>query len=444
MEFTKTNLSNKNFLFVNITVDDCYYGVNQGISILVPIVKKFSYNVSCLDINSTMDTENFYQQVLAFNPSIVAFSFIANQYKYLKKYSDTLAKAAEILQIAGGTGITLDFENYLNNTSLNGICIGEGETPMTNLLTRIEKQQDIYDTPGFYWKKNGILIKNNIPQFVDNLSTLDFPDFSVFNKNSVVNEIKQAQVVITRGCIYNCHYCCNSALSSIYPSKKQFYRAPSIEYSISFLEKLKKDYPDIEDIIFLDEFIIANEAWFIGFAKEYEKRIHLPNACCLRIESITPNTARALKNMGCQWARIGLECGCEDFRKKILNRNYSNKSFIEKCTILKNEGIKIFTFNMIGLPFEGVEEREKTLNLNKAIDADSGICTFFYPFKGTKLYEICKENNLLKDNHEVLKITNFSNVPGIKMTKYDETQCVLMQQVLTLFLKRKLLKRKNY
>ena len=117
MEFTKTNLSNKNFLFVNITVDDCYYGVNQGISILVPIVKKFSYNVSCLDINSTMDTENFYQQVLAFNPSIVALSFIANQYKYLKKYSDTLAKAAEILQIAGGTGITLDFENYLNNTS---------------------------------------------------------------------------------------------------------------------------------------------------------------------------------------------------------------------------------------------------------------------------------------------------------------------------------------
>ena len=194
MKDKKLVLKNKNFLFVNLAVDGCYEGVNQGIAILVPIIKKFSYTVKCLDIRTNIDPEDFYKQVLEFNPSIVAFSFIVTQQEFLKKYSQKLTNSPDILQIAGGSGITLDYEKYLNNTAITGACIGEGEVPLYDLLTRIEKNQNIHETPGFYWKNNETIIKNKIPNFIADISSLDFPDYSVFNESIVISNINQIQV----------------------------------------------------------------------------------------------------------------------------------------------------------------------------------------------------------------------------------------------------------
>ena len=58
----------------------------------------------------------------------------------------------------------------------------------------------------------------------------------------------------------------------------------------------------------------------------------------------------------------------------------------------------------------------------------------FYP-NGKKIipFDI---HQLLKDDHELLKITNYTIAPCIKMTEYEATQCILTSYILTLYLRR--------
>ena len=79
---------NKNFLFVNLTIKSGYNsGMNHGIAYLVPILKKHSYDVKCLNIREEISSENFRNKIENFNPSIVGFSCASQQLKYLIKLS---------------------------------------------------------------------------------------------------------------------------------------------------------------------------------------------------------------------------------------------------------------------------------------------------------------------------------------------------------------------
>ncbi|MFC1509658.1 B12-binding domain-containing radical SAM protein, partial [Candidatus Omnitrophota bacterium] len=391
--------------------------------------------VVCLNIRNEISLEEFRNKINDFNPSIVGFSCTSHQLKYLIKYSKELEKYTEILQIAGGVASTLDAEQILSRSSVKGACIGEGEMPLEHLLANIEKGQDISDTEGFYWSINNEIKKNRVPSFVPDLSVLDFPDYSIFEKNVVVRE-GNLLVMLSRGCPYNCHYCCNNALRSVYPSPAGYFRLPSVEYSIRLLERLINQYPETRFISSEDDLLIANKTWFKNFAEEYRTRINLPYRLCARVECITPDIIKALKYSGCKRISLGLESGNESLRSNLLNRKYSNNFFIEKTKLIKNADIDLFTFNIVGFPSEGKKEMNDTFKLNKEIKPDGGICTFFYPYKGTKLYKMCNEKNLLKTDDGIIEITNYNTRPSIKMSAKQEKQCIYFQKKILHYLDR--------
>jgi len=427
---------NKKFLFVSLSIE-CGYnsGVNHGIAVLTPIVKKHSYDVECLNIRHEISPKEFRERINSFNPAIVGFSCVSNQLKYLLNYSKELKKYPEILQIAGGVASTLDPDFILSKSSISGACIGEGEKPLNNLLNNIENNKDIFDTEGFSWRlPSSEIKKNSIPQFISDLSTMEFPDYSIYERDMVTCQ-RNLIVVLSRGCPYNCYYCCNEALRSVYSSAAGYFRMPSVEYSIKLLEKLIKQYPEIEFIEFQDDLLIANKTWFKDFAAEYRKKIEVPYKMCVRVECINEDIANALKMSGCREVLVGLESGNEYVRTKLLNRTYTNSMLIEKCKMIKEAGLGLFTFNIVGLPFEGRKEMQDTFKLNKIVIPDAGgVCTFFYPYKGTKLYKICEENNLLKTDDEMLKTTNYNTAPSIKMTHLQKRDCIYFQKKISHYL----------
>ena len=109
-------LNEKKFLFVNFSLGVRTTGVNHGIAYLVPILKKFSYDVSLLNITSENALKNFMEKVKSFKPTLVGFSLTSNQLKHLLLYSSALASEPEIIQIAGGPHPTLDPENTLKQS----------------------------------------------------------------------------------------------------------------------------------------------------------------------------------------------------------------------------------------------------------------------------------------------------------------------------------------
>lgn len=428
-------------MFVNLAIDCGYYGANHGIAFLVPIVKKYSYEVSCLDIDRNISIGKFIAKIKKLNPSIIAFSATSQQLIYLEKYSKALSKQfPNLLQIAGGVGPTLDPELFLSKSHVKGVCVGEGEQHLTNLLDNLKNSENLLSTQGFYWKDEEKIIKNEVPKYISDISSLDFPDYSVFKKskvNSMVERKRQLRVMISRGCPYNCTYCCNHALKKIYPDDRGYFRLPNVEYAIKLLENLLEKYNDVKYIFFEDDLLIMDKKWFKHFIEEYYQRINIPYKINVRCEGIDKELVELLKKTGCDIVFLGIESGNDEFRKKILNRHHTNKQILEKCELLKEGGLQLYTFNIVGFPFETKKEMNDTLNLNKKIEPDSGQCSFYYPYKGTELYKLCEENDLLRDEKQLMKLTNYNMRPSLKLTKEQEKEIISYYQKIYLYLNRR-------
>ncbi|MCP4130827.1 MAG: B12-binding domain-containing radical SAM protein [bacterium] len=435
---------NNKFLFINPAVEtESVSAASNGIAYLSSRIKKHSFDVECLTVTAENSGE-FINNVKAYDPSIVGFSCIATQIKYVIEYSRELEKnCPDILQIAGGPGPTLDPDGYLSRTAVKGVCVGEGEIPIDNLLANIKNNKSVFDTDGFYWSVDGKIRKNPVCQYISDLSSLDFPDYSIFDPDEVcirrpvsdlVSDGKSLAITLGRGCPFNCSYCCARALASVYHTSSDYFRLTSVEHGIEFLKKMTETYPEAKSIFFQDDLLISKKKWFKHFIEEYAKNIKLPYALCVRAESLDPEIVDLLHATGCGMACIGLECGNEDFRKRFLNRKYSNKLFIEVCAMMKKAGVPFLTYNMIGFPFETRRELEDTLNLNKEVAPVWGSCSYFVPFKGTKLYEICHENNMLPNEDELFEIKGYKIGPAVKLSSEHKKDCIEFREKIINYL----------
>lgn len=417
----------KKIVFIKLSIDSGYPSdFNHGIACLVPVARKHSYEVDYLSFCEKVSREELRNKIIALDPSIVAFSCTSHQLKYLAEYSNELEKCPNILQIAGGVGMTLYPDWVFSQSAVKGVCVGEGEIPLDELLSNIENDRDIEGANGFYWHLNGQKIRNPIPQFVPDLSVLDFPDYSIFDRKTVIRG-GEITVMFGRGCPYSCYYCGNAALRSVYPSTKGYWRIPAVEYCIKLLEKTLKQYPGIKSIVFADDLLVANKTWFKEFADEYSKRIKVPYKLCGRSECITDELIKTLKQSGCEQVSMGVESGNEHFRKTVLNRKHSNKEIIEKCRMISDAGLCLYTFTIVGFPFEDKEKMKDTYNLVKEIKPCDGHCSFFFPYPRTELYRMCKEADLLRSADEMTEMTNFYDGPAIKMTPEQEKDCICMR-----------------
>ena len=421
--------SNRIFVFVNLSVDSGYYGVNHGIAYLVPIVRRNAFRVHVLHIVDDISGEDFRAQIEDLNPSVVGFSCTSPQLKYLKKYSKAIEGLPSVLQIAGGVGPTLDPEGVLAGTSVDGVAIGEGELPLDSLLKTLNAGGDIHSTHGFYWRTDGRIVKNPVPQFISDLSRLDLPDYSVFDRD-VVQTGSGIDLILSRGCPYGCAYCCNKAIRSVYPSAGGYFRAPSVEHCMELLESVLQQYPGTKHVNFEDDLLIANKDWFLSFASEYRRRISVPYRVAIRTECVDRDIVRALKESGCDLVCLGLESGNEAVRRDLLKRHHSNAQILEKAKMVREVGMKLFTFNMVGLPFETKDQMRDTLELNRKIRSDCGACNFFYPFPGTELYDTCEREGLIEPTGGLLTQSNYSTRPVLRLTRAQERDAIRARKKL--------------
>ena len=139
-------------------------------------------------------------------------------------------------------------------------------------------------------------------------------------------------------------------------------------------------------------------AWFDEFIELYKQEIHLPFTGNIRFDILTEDTVRRMKEAGCYTIDMGLESGDPEIRFKYLKRNMTDEMIINCSRWFHKYGISQLTYNIIGLPHEDIHRALKTIKLNARIkSADRTIPNIFYPYPGTKLYDIAKEAGYLPD-----------------------------------------------
>ncbi len=338
------------------------------------------------------------------------------------------------IQIAGGIHASVAPLDALKIGHINGVCIGEGENPLRELLKRIDNRQDFTHLPGFWWRlANGNIIRNQVPPLNTEIDKMPPPDYSIFDTNRISSDSSGwVAMILTRGCPYNCYYCCNHVLKSIYPNKKLYVRIPEAERAIDIIKHNLTYYKTVTGINFADDLLIYREEWFEKFANLYSMKIRLPYTCNGRIEHFSDKILTILKDSGCKRVYVGIESGNEWIRRNLLNRNYTNKELIDCFKRIRSYGISIFAYNIVGFPFETRKQMKETLLLNKKAKPTSGIVFYFPPYPASRLFDICRKFNLLSDKMEGLP--SYLEKPAIKLTHCTEKECIREYNSLRLFL----------
>lgn len=356
---------------------------HYGVGCLISTLKNRGIAVELVNLTGEPPLEACWK-ILATSPRAVGFSSVTCEFSYIAKITDTLSELApELPLVGGGPHFSLCPQDILA-TSLDVVCVGEGEL----ILTEILSGKDVANIAGVVhrdklgWVHNA-QNRNFLPS--EHIPT---PDYSLWDDELDDSDKQSIPVVISRGCPFRCHYCANRSLSRV--SSGPYIRFRTLNHISNEIIHLAESYPGVKKIFLESECMLPNEvrhARILDAIRPFKDRIIFGTN--LRIGTFDKRFLMELKEAGISYINFGLESGSEWIRRNILGRHYKNSDVRKAASWLHEVGIEFSTYNMIGLPGEDTNHFKKTIELNREISPHNCCISVYYPYPGTALYYQC-------------------------------------------------------
>jgi len=396
--------------------------MQMGIASLSAVLKEHDFSVELFDFTflpmSDM-TELLKEKIDSYAPDIIGVSCRSLEWPTISSTLEAISPKAVV--VFGGSHATVASEEVIAHPIVDFLILGEGEDALLELVQHLRDGKDNTHIENLWLKhkKSGKIIRNPVRPFIHDLDRLPFPDYKLFDtrhfKNLVYHEGKlQSRIVVpvetSRGCPYSCSYCINDYVQNLYRQKGKYHRDKSVEKSIATILHAKREI-GVNYVYFIDETFLLSPVRLKSLLKEYKERVGLPFSFQTHPKTLTLEKAEIVAEAGASIALVGIESGSESYRRNYLKRQTTNEDIIRAFTILKSVKIPTFSFNMVGMPDETREMIEATIELNREIQPDAFQATLFYPFKGTKLREHCKDSiDTIKSN----RVKSFHTASTIK------------------------------
>jgi radical SAM superfamily enzyme YgiQ (UPF0313 family) len=195
-----------------------------------------------------------------------------------------------------------------------------------------------------------------------------------------------AHFMFTRGCPFSCSYCSIEAFNRLLGFKL---RTRTVDQSLAQIDDALSRFP-IRMIGFDDDILTLRPAWFDAFMRRYRDEIGTPFMANVRVGTVKDDQLRLFKEAGCALLQIGIESGDPFIREKVLGRRMSNEAIIAFFRRAQGFGLETMSFNMVGLPYETPEAFQRTIEINAAVHPNMAGLHVFYPYKGTRAWEMCE------------------------------------------------------
>lgn len=379
-----------------------YPAMQYGIASISALLKKHGHECDLLLVTEQTYLNDVDNKINRFAPDIIAYTSVSTQFPYIKRLSRHIRVAfPNLFQICGGPHATLASEEALISADFDAVCVGEGEYPMLELVEKISGEKDYTKIKNLYFiKDNGRILKNELRPFNEDLDSLPFFDRALF-ENYVDMDRYPHSVLTTRGCYFNCNYCCNHAFKKIAAGK--YVRSRSADNIISEIEELKNKIPTLKYLYIEDETIGLNHKLLDELLPGL-KETGLQFGSNYRIGVAKLDFMDKLREANFVKINIGVESGNEWIRRNVLNRRYTNEEIINTYQQAKKLGFRTRSYNLIGLPFETPEMFEDTIEINRIVRPDETTLSIFYPYPQTTLAKMCDELGLIpKDDTGPIK-----------------------------------------
>ena len=378
-----------------------------GIEYLSAVLKKYRHQTSLafepglggtfyFDFLKKKNNHNtILRKVNTIQPDLILFSSTTNLYPWVTEVAAEIKKHFNIPTLAGGIHATIQPNEVIKSKYIDMICVGEGEEAIVELANKMDNHQDYFDTKNIWFKKDQEIIRNDVRPLIHDLDLLPYPDKELFMPYGCITD--RMYIIASRWCPYDCSYCFNHQIKNLYRDKGFRHLRRSVDSIIDELRFYKEKY-QIRSVHFYDDTFNLNDRWLFEFCQKYKRSIDLPFYCLLKPDLLNKDSARALKDAGCECVAIGLESGNYDIRKNILKRDLTDECIIEAAQTLKANRIKLITFNMFCLPGETPQQMLDTVDLNLYIKPNHIFSYTFYPFPGTTLMRESIRQNLIDNS----------------------------------------------
>ena len=382
-------------------------------------------------------SDDFRKMIKEVQPDLIAVSCTETTFLRGLKLIRAIIEHS-IPNLFGGVFPTFAPDLVMQNEEVDMLCVGEGENAIVDLANCLVNNQTHANITNLWVRlENGSIKKNPVIKPVDINEIPNITDIGLFGEERFYRpmggKIRRLLPVEThRGCPYTCAFCNSPSQNVLYGGGISFFRKKKMKLVKEEIQNHIKKW-DVEYIYFwADTFLAWNDTEFEEFCEMYSD-IKLPFWCQTRIETITEDKFIKLMDVGLNRLTIGMEHGNEEFRRRVVKREYSNKDAIRQVGILNDLNIAFSVNNIIGFPDETRELAFDTIELNRLFGSDSVSCSVLVPFHGTDLRRLAEEKGYIAPN--IICTTTNSNESMLDMPQWSKEDITQLQRVFAMYVK---------
>lgn len=425
-----------------------------GLGYLATSLRRGNHEVRILDATlQRTDAGAFAALIRSFNPEIVGLSMFSADFHTVNDYSLLVKSLSpKTTVVVGGIHPSSEPQETLRQlTAVDYGFKGEAEDGLRQLAEMLTQGsvpgQAIQEIAGLIWRQDGS-IRVNPQYFPEQLDALGFPAWDLINPlwyqasppTLFVRQRPFAPIMVSRGCPYQCTFCGGGNVTG----KKM--RSRSLGQVIAEIEFLRRNY-GVRELHIEDDNFTFDREFVQGFCGELLKKKMglswtMPNG--VRLNTLDKETLALMRRAGCYLIIVGIESGSPRILSH-MKKGLTVGLIEEKVRLIKEAGIAVHGFFMLGYPQETMEDITMTLQLALRLELIGAHFSNFHPLPGTEIARQLSEAGALGafnlDAHKLSFATVVYTPPGISsgqlkgMQRYMLRRFYLRPRIIGYYLK---------
>lgn len=383
-----------------------------GIAYLASVLEKNGIEASVIDqFASKISNKKLLNLVKETSPDLVGFSALTPVIPDVKKIALGIREVSKKTKIILGNVHGTCFPDETLREGISDIVVrGEGEITMLEVCQRIAQKKGLEDLLGISFKIDGQIIHNADRCLIDNLDSLPYPAWHLFNLDGYshhplvgINKARAFPIIASRGCSYRCYFCSQDRTFNRVRYRDLNKVVDEMEY---FSNNLNIKFFGFCDAYFPFDEKSGLEFCNIMIKRGLHKRIKWITET--RVDKVTCRLLEAMKEAGAHLIMYGVEVGNEGILKSIRKG-----TTLEQARTALNEtrraGILSQGLFVMGFPEDTESSCRDTINFAKELEPDFVKFNIATPYPGSDFFEDFKKNKILDDPEKLTSWFDWAN-----------------------------------
>lgn len=359
-----------------------------GIYYLASYLRKNGYDVRVCDAEAEKLTlEDILYIIQDYRPSAVGIgSTTVAFHRALELANAVKTLSGDLTVVLGGPHVTSNSDHALSFSAFDYGVIGEGEITFLELLNALSAGASVGNIPGIAFRNAaGQVVKTTPREYIRDLDTLPFPaydlvkDFALYAPPpSNYRTLPVMNIITSRGCPNDCTFCDRNIFGKKYRERS----AQNVFDEIRFLH----ENFHVRELAFVDDtFLINKERVIALFDMIRQAGLNFPWTCMARINNVTYDFLRYLRDNGCWNIAFGIESSDEGILK-VIRKNITPERVRVVTDWCHELNIETKGFFIVGHPTETIETIDKTIDFATSLKLDAVVVTINTPIPGSQQY----------------------------------------------------------